>query len=432
MQASENDFAAWQAMGAQQPERLADAFLERLDLLSPLNRQAFIASQPHRDDVLDRIHSLKMDADSPLAGVPYVLQDLFDVAELPTRCGAPFHEPFNQALDESSLLHKKLESMGAVLMAKTVPSEFGIDLRGRNPSFGDCPHAESDAFACGGGAGSCAHAVKKGYVPLAIGLDSTGGIRIPAAFHGLFGFRMANKRLARDGIVPTLPSLEMIGWMTHTLDDLRHSFEAFYPRMKLGIDRKEPKGFLLRETGIAIDFEIKAGLMNLLHFLDLNAQPAINRQLCHRLKFAREALNTIQRRELYAIHKHWVEEYGDHYDENLLNRIEAGRTCKPKQADRAAAIQQSIRECFARFFNDFDYLVMPISPVPTPDKTAWSSQLEDDLMHLNAPASLALLPSLILPFPCKDGRHSAAQIILHPERLHHVPKILKKLQAVYK
>lgn len=431
MQESDNHFAYWQAMSAEQPERLVNLFVNRFERLSPVNQRAFIVSLPHRDDLVERIRLVQNEPERPLAAVPYVLQDLFDVDGLPTQCGAPFKGPFDEILNESSLLHKTLEAMGAVLMAKTVPSEFGVDLRGINPSFGDCPHADNDAWICGGGAGSCAHAVKKGWVPLAFGLDGAGGIRIPAAFHGLFGFRMNEKAFAREGIVPGIPSLETVGWMTQTLDDLGRTFAAFYPQTRLDIEDRDPRGFLLREPGIPIDTEIKAGLMAFLHCLDLEAQPEMNHKLCCEFENARESLKTIQSRELYALHKYWVDEYGDHYDADLLDRIDAGRDCPPKKADRAVAIQQNIREAFALFFQDFDYLVSPISPRPTSDKKAWSNRLEDDLVHLNAPASLALLPSLILPFPCKDGRHSAAQFIIHPAKLRLVPKILKNIQPFY-
>lgn len=429
MQASDNHFAYWRTMCAEQPERMVDFFLNRLELLSPVDQRAFLASHPDRVDLVERTRSVQAEPEHPLAGVPYVLQDLFDVDGLPTRCGAPFQDPFNQVQDGSSRLHKKLEAMGAVLMAKTVPSEFGIDPQGRNSEFGNCPHAESESWSCGGGAGSCAHAVKKGWVPLAFGLDATGGVRIPAAFHGLFGFRMNDKALARDGVVSGLPSLESVGWMTHTLDDLERTFEAFYPQLRWDPEGGNPRGFLLRESGIPIAAEIKAGLMMLSHFLDLEMQPELNHTLCYGFSQARASLSTIRNRELYAVHKHWIDEYREDYDTDLLNRIEAGQGCTPKQADRAAAFQQGIRECFAGFFNEFDYLVMPISPLPTPDKTVWSSRLEDDLLHLNAPASLALLPTLILPFSCGDGRHSAAQIIIHPARLRFIPKILQKFQS---
>lgn len=418
-------------MVAEQPERLADIFRNRFDLLSPVNQRSLVACYPHRDDLIERIHLVQSKPGQPLAGVPYMLQDLFDVCDLPTRCGAPFQAPFDHELEVSCRLQQALVEMGAILIAKLVPSEFGIDARGRNPSFGDCPHANSSDWVCGGGAGSCAHAVKKAWVPLAFGLDGAGGVRIPAAFHGLFGFRMNDRALTHAGVVPSLPSLESVGCMTHTLDDLSRTFAVFYPHSQINAAGIAPRGFLLREPGIPISADVKAGLMDIAHCLELETQSELNSALCRGFEHAQDTLERIQNRELYSIHKYWFEEYKDDYDAKLGSRLEAGRNCTGKQADRAAVIQQSIRACFTEFFESFDFLVSPISPQPTPNKTDWSEHLERDLLHLNAPASLGLLPSLILPFPCRDGRYSAAQVILHPNKLELVPQILEKMRRFY-
>jgi Asp-tRNA(Asn)/Glu-tRNA(Gln) amidotransferase A subunit family amidase len=199
MTAAENSFEHWRALARCEPERLADLFLAKLERLPPESRRAFIATSPVRDTLLQNIKTASADENLPLSGVPYLLQDLFDVEGLATRCGAPFQELFEAPLEDGSLLYHKLKSLGAALLGKTVPGEFGISLRGHNKSFGDCPHAEGLRYVCGGGAGTCAYAVKAGWGPLAFGLDSSAGIRIPAAFHGLFGFRMGNNDYARNG-----------------------------------------------------------------------------------------------------------------------------------------------------------------------------------------------------------------------------------------
>jgi len=427
MQESDNHFNFWKAMVAKDAKHPADFFLNMLDLLSPLQRRALIAAHPLREDLVDCIRSIQGAPDGPLTGVPYVLQDLFDVAELPTRCGAPFQEPFEHPPDASSRLHAALEAMGAVLMSKMVPGEFGVGLRGHNARFGECPHADSDQLVCGGASGSCAHAVKKGWAPLAFGLDSVGGVRVPAAFHGLYGFRMHDHALARQGSFPVLPSLEAVAWMTRTLEDLATTFEAFYPETKWGRAEQPPRGLLLREPGLLLDNDIKSGLLETQYYLNVDENPQLNQALCRRFKPAAEALQTIQKRELFAIHKYWLDEYRDRYEPALLNHIESGRELTTKQADRAAAIQLDIREGFVEFFQDFDFLVMPISPVSTPKKSAWTAQLEHDLVRLNAPASLALLPALILPFRGNQGRYSALQVILRPDKLQQVPKLLEQI-----
>lgn len=430
MAVSNNSFSEWRKLAHEDPEGLVDHFLTRSAALPPESRRALIASAPDRESLLQNIKSACSEKEAPLAGVPYVLQDLFDVEELTTRCGAPFQDPFETPLEDGCLLYHQLKSLGAALLAKTVPSEFGVDPRGRNQSFGDCPHSDGLRYVCGGGAGACAHAVGTSWVPLAFGLDSAAGIRIPAAFHGLFGFRMANNDYAREGVFPIIPSLESVGCITAQLEDLQSTIEAFFPCPKLN-EKVNPHGYLLNDPSIRLHPDLKQGMMNLVRHLDVNDSLATSKSLCTAFKESSEALITIESRELYAIHQYWIEEYRTRYPDKLLRRIEAGQICTAEKADSAAGIQQQVREAMIDFFQHYDYLILPISSQATPDKTAWSGQLKNDLLRLNAPTSLAFLPALILPFPCDEGRHSAIQLILNPKKLHQTTEILEQVRGFY-
>ena len=185
------DFNQWRERYAHSPESVVNQFLSQLEQLSPETRRAVMASHPEKEALFKSYRpSLRLN-DTPLTGIPYVLQDLFDVRGMVTTCGAPFSEPFEIIADESSLLAEELDHLGACCFGKTMPAEFGYGLRGRNRSYGNCPHARGLSLVCGGGAGSTAFSVYNGFAPLGFGLDGNGGMRLPAALHGLFGFRMA-------------------------------------------------------------------------------------------------------------------------------------------------------------------------------------------------------------------------------------------------
>jgi Asp-tRNA(Asn)/Glu-tRNA(Gln) amidotransferase A subunit family amidase len=430
MEETKNSFIKWSALAREAPERLVDQFLRRLELLTPEIRQAFIASCPGRDSLIEQIEASVLNEDAVFGGVPYMLQDLFDVQGLPTRCGAPFQDLFDAPLDESSALYTQLENLGTILLAKTVPAEFGVGARGRNKHFGDCPHADSLQYICGGGAGSSAYAVSAGWAPIAFGLDSSAGIRIPAAFHGLFGFRMGRNDFARTGVFPIVPTLESVGWVCAQCEDLQTAITAFYPQSGSG-QSKGPRGYLLDDPSVALEPELKRSLMGLIRHLDTDDCPTPNKALCHALNQVGEAFTTIEGRELYAIHKYWIEESRPNYDEDLLAQIEVGQRCNAIKAELAAAIQQTARENMAAFFIDYDYLIVPISPVPSPEKSIWNEQLENDLLRLNATAGLIDLPALILPFACGRGRQSAVQLILNPKKLHLTSAILEQVSNFY-
>ena len=424
------NFEQWRTLVQKSPERVADQFLARLQMLSKADRQAWFAATPLKHQLLSALTFASSDKTLPLASVPYVLQDLFDVKGLPTGCGAPFTTPFEAPLEHSCLLYQKLNTLGACFFSKTMPAEFGVSPQGRNPTHGDCKHSDGDQFVCGGGAGATVRTVAEGLAPLGFGLDTGGGIRIPAAFHGLFGFRMGNNAYARDGVFPIAPSIESVGWVNNCIADLCTTFHAFHRVSKFN-SPEAPRGYLVSELSGPISPEVKSGLLGITRELDIDDDPATGTRLRKALTQGGAAYQILEGRELYSIHQYWLEEYRDQYDDTLLRSIQTGIDCKPAEADECTHTQESIRSALTEFFVDYDYLVLPISPVATPEKSAWSNQLKQDILQLIAPASLAFLPALILPFDCANGRHSAAQILINPRKLQIVPELLAQLTGYY-
>ncbi|MEM8868639.1 MAG: amidase family protein, partial [Verrucomicrobiota bacterium] len=135
-----NSIPQWQEEASRSPEQLVDRFLSEAQILSPVNTGSLIASHHKRNKMLEQLKAGCAQESAPLSGVPYILQDMIDVAGLPTLCGAPFKQMLDAPLEDSSLLHQKLGRLGATFFAKTVPAEFGVDLQGRNKTHGACPH----------------------------------------------------------------------------------------------------------------------------------------------------------------------------------------------------------------------------------------------------------------------------------------------------
>jgi Asp-tRNA(Asn)/Glu-tRNA(Gln) amidotransferase A subunit family amidase len=423
-------FKDWQKLAQEEPEIFVDLFLGKFDLLSHETREAFIAAKPDRSELLQKVKASGIDLKRPLSGVPYVLQDMFDLNGLPTRCGAPFQDPFEAPVDESSLLAQAIHARGAVCLAKTVPSEFGWDLSGQNPTFGNCPHGEGPDYVCGGGAGATAYAVANGWAPIGFGLDSCGGIRIPAAFHGLFGFRMEHNAYAREGVSPIVPSIESAGWMTGNLHDLRTSFLSFYYPNPSEPSRS-PRGLMINFQMDLATVETRVGLMRLIRDLDVDDDLALNKMLSKALQPVCEAYKTIAKRELYSVHRYWIEEYRHLYDKKLIRQIEAGRAVAPSESDDASHMQRNLRATFLGLLSDFDYLILPVSPLPSPKNSDWDADLENEILQLNAVVSLALLPSIILPFKCGEKKYNAAQVLFNPQKMELVPQILDQVSDYY-
>ncbi len=427
---AQNQFRQWQAASRDEPVACVDRFYDATTLLSDSVRESYIASTYARSDLARKLVKSAHRMDAPLAGIPYTIQDLIDVADLPTSCGAPFRQPFEGIAETTSELFQTLDSMGACLFAKTVPAEFGVDIRGRNLSYGNCPHPDSDQYVLGGGAGSTVRSVKEGLVPLGLGLDTSGGLRVPCAFQGCFGFRMGHNAYTESGLFPVMPSVESVGWVADSISTLQETFRAFYPNA-FSVINDEPKGFLVDDPCCHITPEVKSSFLLLARELDIREDPEEYTRLNQSFQGAGGALQLLQARELYTVHQYWVDEYRNRYDANLLRRIYRGMECNSAEVEHSGQIQERIRRRFARFFERYDYLLMPISSMSTPLHCDWNVDMESDLLQLTAPASLSALPALILPFICEDGRHSAAQLIVNPRKLEIVPEILAQVAGYY-
>lgn len=424
------NFQRWYERASQSPQRIVDQFLAKQQLMTPETKRAWLAATPGPKELLARLQASLAVDEATLSGISYVVQDLIDVRGMPTRCGAPFSQPFDAELDESGLLIETLTQLGACCFGKTVPSEFGYDLMGRNPSFGDCPHGAGARWVCGGGAGASVRSVHEGLVPLGFGLDSSGGMRLPIALHGLFGYRMQKNDLAREGVFPIVPSLESIGFCTANLEDLLATFNAFHP-LNAEPSLDEPRGYVYHGPAIGGSPEVKHGTMQLSRELLIDDDPGTHVQLNHAFRKAAQALSWIEARELYSVHHYWAEEYRDKYTPELMQRIERGGDCTQQEAEWSLDVQQRIRQAFSGFFEQYDFLIMPICPVPNPERNKWSPELHSTIRQLIAPVSLAALPALILPIECGIGRYGAVQVVLHPGKLHIVPELIAQLTGYY-
>ena len=265
MAATRLNFEQWRTLVQKSPDRVADQFLARLEALPKFDRQTWFTATPFKQQLLQALNCGAVDEDRPLACVPYVLQDMFDVKGMPTGCGAPFLAQFEAPLEESSLLYQKLNALGACFFSKTMPAEFGVDPRGRNLTNGDCKHGDDEQYVCGGGAGAAARAVSEGLVPLAFGLDTGGGIRIPAAFHGSVRIPYGQQCLRpRRRVSPSPPSIEAVGWVNNCIADLFTQLSDAFHRVSNVDSPDAPRGYLISElSSRSFSSDIKSGLLDL-------------------------------------------------------------------------------------------------------------------------------------------------------------------------
>ncbi len=161
----------------------------------------------------------------PLAGVPFAVKNLFDIAGLPTLAGSRINRSRAPATRDAALI-TRLEAAGAVLLGALNMGEFAYDFTGENAHYGPSRNPHDVSRMTGGSSGGSGGAVAGGLVPLALGSDTNGSIRVPASFCGVFGLKPTYGRLTRAGSFPFVASLDHVGPLARSTRDLALAYDA--------------------------------------------------------------------------------------------------------------------------------------------------------------------------------------------------------------
>jgi AtzE family amidohydrolase len=169
-----------------------------------------------------------------LAGVPFAVKNLFDVKGLPTRAGSKINGERSPAERDSPLI-ERLEAQGAVLVGALNMGEYAYDFTGENAHDGASRNPHDLARMSGGSSGGSAAAVAGRLVPLALGSDSNGSIRVPSSLCGVFGLKPTYSRLSRARSFPFVTSFDHLGAFARTVVDLAAAYDAMQ-----GPDAEDP------------------------------------------------------------------------------------------------------------------------------------------------------------------------------------------------
>jgi aspartyl-tRNA(Asn)/glutamyl-tRNA(Gln) amidotransferase subunit A len=161
----------------------------------------------------------------PLAGVPFAVKNLFDVAGLPTRAGSKLNRELAASKHDSPLI-ERLEAAGAVLVGALNMGEYAYDFTGENVHDGPSRNPHDLTRMSGGSSGGSGSAVGGGLVPLALGSDTNGSIRVPSSLCGIFGLKPTYGRLSRARSFPFAASLDHLGPFARSVRDLALSYDA--------------------------------------------------------------------------------------------------------------------------------------------------------------------------------------------------------------
>lgn len=395
------DIARWSQRYREDPQAAATEYLTRSARLTPAQQTAVWAWQ---DD--GQIWNSALPA-GPLRGVPFAVKDLFSLRG--TRTGAGARLPAGIQKRDGDLV-SKLRSLGAIPVAKTQLHEFAYGLTGQNPHFGDVSHPSHLDRTTGGSSSGSAAAVAAGIVPFALGTDTAGSLRVPAAFCGLYGWRdIPRNSWIRDAF-PLSPQFDTAGWLTTTAADTALLLELLHG--KLPVSTAPPRGCYLSASvlGVEADPDIEKLLQASASIFTSDAL-ASDSELAQQFRDVGQTYAVLQSTDAFAVHQQSLDFRQAEYGSAVWSRIDRGRRWSARQVDTAALHGLKIRAAFENYFSKYDFLVTPITVEPAPHHDNHTDKTRDDLIQLNTHVSIAGKPALAVPIPLQSGLSIGMQIV---------------------
>ena len=389
--------------------------------LSSEQQRAVIAHLPNESDLAQSFAAAPRG--QPLSGVPYFLKDLFPVAGRPMFAGSTFLPEVLPPATQDAAVVKKLRAAGAVLAGRTHLQEFAYGITGENPHYGDCTHPQFPHRLTGGSSSGSAAVVAAGIVPLAIGTDTGGSVRLPAAFCGLFGFRLTPRDALIADAFPLAPSYDTAGWFTATSGDMVTVIASL---AGLSPTLREPRGCYVELPGLEPDVALACGNdASRIATIEEETQTAVRAALSQSV----DTYNTVVADEAWAIHRPWAERFRDRYDPAVWQRLNRGHATTETQREAARRSTDTIKRMWSDYFLDHDFMVLPASPFAALTKADCTLENRTRILTLTSPASIGGYPVLTIPVTLSSGLTTGLQVVLRSVDSPAIGWALKRFTA---
>ena len=339
----------------------------------------------------------------PLWGVPVSLKDCFDLAGFTTSCGSSFYKQEHGIAAQDSAVAAKLRAVGAVITGKTHLHQLAYGITGESRDFGDCLQPRDARLLCGGSSSGAAASVQEGSALAAIGTDTGGSIRTPAALCGLSGYRSSitlNTDVLWQGGAHLAPSFDTLGWLYrdladgpllgHTLFDLPYAVAPPLASLRIGL----PDAAFLHDCEPDV-------LATLHHWHSHLAAQGVRLTPFDATLWqgALDIFAPIQASEAAALHHG----HFHHFEPAIAERLAWGAAFTPSDIAALHLRLAAFREQTAALFQHFDYLLLPCAPMSALYAGADHGTTRARILRYTAPASLCGNPVITLADPHRPG-----------------------------
>ncbi|MEO7415324.1 MAG: AtzE family amidohydrolase [Opitutaceae bacterium] len=325
-------------------------------------------------DAVDAIFAAKGDP-GPLAGVPYAVKNLFDLAGVTTVAGSKINRDDPPAAVDATAV-ARLRTAGAVCLGALNMGEYAYDFVTDNAHDGATRNPRDLTRSAGGSSGGCGAAVAAGLVPLSIGTDTNGSIRVPSSFCGIWGLKPTYGRLSRGGSFPFVDSLDHIGPFARSVGDLAAAYDVMQGRdLRDHVCVKRPVEFTLSELGegtgrlrvAVLGGYFEKGGDAQAHAAVATVAAALG--VTRRVEFpeaatARAAAFIITATEAGRLHLERLKSRAADFDPAARDRLLAGALTPTAWYVQAQKFRAWYRERVRDVFRDVDVVLAPATPVP--------------------------------------------------------------------
>jgi 1-carboxybiuret hydrolase len=313
----------------------------------------------------------------PLAGVPFAVKNLFDVEGLPTLAGSKINRDRAPATRDAPLI-ERLEAAGAILLGALNMGEYAYDFTGENLHDGPSHNPHDPAHMTGGSSGGSGAAVAGGLIPIALGSDTNGSIRVPASFCGIYGLKPTYGRLTRARTFPFVSSLDHLGPLARSVRDLALSYDAMQ-----GVDPEDPvctprapepatplldRGLDGLRIAVAGGYFRGSALPQALEAVDrIAAALGVTREIeIPESGLARAAAFVITTSEGGTLHLERLRTRADDFEPVVRDRLISGAMVPAAYVAKAQKFRRWYREQALKLFGEVDAILAPATPCPAP------------------------------------------------------------------
>jgi aspartyl-tRNA(Asn)/glutamyl-tRNA(Gln) amidotransferase subunit A len=332
-----------------------------------------------------------------LYGVPVAIKDCFDVAGYPTTAGSRFYAEKNGIAQADSFVAARLRAAGAVIMGKTHLHQIAYGITGENPDYGDCVQPRDAHIFTGGSSSGSAASVQEGSAVAAIGTDTGGSIRVPAALCGLAGYRSTlglGGAETWDGGLHLAQSFDTIGWLFRDLRD-----GPLLANALLGVPQvPAPQSVTIGVVGDSFVEDCEPAVLEVYRAEQEELRRAGAILHVFEPDFwadTRDIFFPIQAHEAAAIH------HGNfaHLEASIAERLTWGESIPGAEIENLRRRHEAFCDRMRLLFLQYDFLIMPCAPVSALTVGADHSASRQKILRYTAPASLAGVPVVALTAP---------------------------------